>query len=192
MGQLTNRSDVEKYIGKDTDLWAVLPSYGLTSDALHKVNIVNGSAIKDFDPDKQFAFTFVGSYGYRTGDFDKEYLFESLEEAKDYLQELVNNIEVCETPAGDTVGIYKGGIVSGLVQLDNEQFDWKDYGDYQGILNRGICLSEIYKQAVAKGLIGENDTLTVFETSPLRGEIYVCGNYSAGDWVSIGKTKGYA
>lgn len=193
--RLNTLEEINAYMGNDeyscvgkTKLWAVLPSYGNNETSIHSIHIASGKSLRDFDPETNFAFEFVGSFGMRVGNINTDAVFTDLSDAQAYLQEKVNNISVSEDLSGATVGIYKGGFVSGMERINSEVFKWSDNDKY----GKSITLNEIYKQAAAIGLVKERETLTVFHTTPLNGTIYQCGNYNKGMWVEVGTTKGYA
>ena len=182
--RLTTVKKVEEYIGKSR---VFLVKNRGDSYSIERVEVLpstkgikNGFVWKYRDEDVAF----------HTGSLDHDAVFTTLEEAQKYIQEEINNTEVEENPAGYDVGIYKGGIVGGLVQLDNELFDWEIDGKFAGSVIRHISLNSIYRQAIEKGLI-TSGLLTVFYTQPMKGYIYVCGNYSAGNWHLNGTTDGY-
>lgn len=197
--KLDTLEEINTYMGNDeyscvgkTKLWAVLPSYGNNETSIHSIHIASGKSLRDFDPETNFAFEFVGSFGMRIGNINEDAVFTELKDAQEYLQKLVNETAVSEDPSGDIVGIYKGSFVQGMEQLDKDSFDWTVDCEYMGTECRHITLNEIYRQAVEKGYIKGREMLTVFHTSPLSGAIYQCGNYDKGMWVEVGTTKGYA
>ncbi len=126
------------------------------------------------------------------GYLDSDVLVTDFEETKEALQQQTNTIRVSENPAGYTVGIYKGNVVSGLTELDKEQFQWKNNESYQGIIDREISLDSIFRQAIESGWITEHEMLTVFFSMPLKGYVFACGNYKLGNWNLEGTMKGFA
>lgn len=117
------------------------------------------------------------------------HFFESEEQYKAERQSIVNSIYVCEDVSGTGVAIYKGFPTIGMTHIPNNKLDWhveKEEGCAY------LTLDEIRRQVVEKGLADEKDSLTVFEESPLDGDIFVCGNYCKGDWSRRGKLNGYA
>ena len=119
-------------------------------------------------------------------------LVTDFEEAKEALQQQTNTIKVSENPAGYTVGIYKGNVVSGLTELDKEQFQWENSEDYQGIPDREISLDSIFHQAIEAGWSTVLEMLTVFFSMPLKGYVFACGNYKLENWNLEGTMKGFA
>ena len=193
--RLNTLEEINAYMGNDeyfcigkTKLWAVLPSYGNDEKSISSIHIASGKNLRGFDPETNFAFEFVDSFGMRVGNINTDAVFTDLSDAQAYLQEKVNNISVSEDLSGAAVGIYKGGFASGMERIDNNVFKWSDNDKY----GKSITLNEIYRQAVAIGLVKEREPLTVFHTTPLSGTIYQCGNYNKGMWVEVGTTKGYA
>ena len=178
--KLKTAEDIRKYCGET--VWIT------TKDGVQEVLLKEVNQYKDTDANE----CAVG-FKYKTG--NKEHLgflccyqiYTEAEEASRGWQDDMNNTEVCISLGGDTVGIYKGAMSSGMTQLPNESFHWKDAGEDQY-----ITLADIRRQALEKGLVEDGDMMTVFQISPLEGKIYVCGNYSRNDWVLNGTTRGFA
>ena len=192
--RIETKKQVREYFGKDDTLFLVSEN-GKGGYDFSRVRIVDDERFErgnEFFYD-EFGWVFESQpLGLRSSRLADVGLFTTLEEAKAYVQECVNETTVGENPAGDSVGIYKGSMTTGLEQLDNELFDWTDDGEYMGCPNRHISLKSIYEQAVEKKLIEPRDMLTVFCVEPLSGVVYNCGNYSAGDWTQAGTLNGYA
>ena len=89
------------------------------------------------------------------------------------------------------VTIYKGWVTD-LSKIPNESFDWVSYGEEPEYEEKSLSLNDIYKQAIDRGIINPRDILTVVVDMPMKGYIYEWGNYGAGKWTLLGKTKGYA
>ena len=102
--------------------------------------------------------------------------------------ERTNEVSAASSPAS-FIAVYKGWITD-LEKIPDEMFDWiVDEDDDE---QKSLSLRDIYCQAVQKNIIKPNGSLVVIIDSPAKGYIYECGNYGAGKWTLLGKTKGYA
>ena len=97
-----------------------------------------------------------------------------------------------EATISDAAGVYGIKIIVSLgLQkriLDNNRLKWH-IRKGAGWEERYLTLKEIYRQLEAKGYSG---VIYVWEEGPLKGTIYMCGNYRQGQWVKHGTTRGYA
>lgn len=91
----------------------------------------------------------------------------------------------------DSVGV-AAVYIGGVCELQNvtDKLRWRSEDDQEyGYHAECLTLREIYEQLKE---IYPHAIITVFQNSPLNGEIYQCGNYKDGQWIEHGTTKGYA
>lgn len=70
--------------------------------------------------------------------------------------------------------------------FDKNKLKWHRHKEDR--YEKHLTLKEIYLQLKAKGY---KDIIYVWEETPLRGTIYMCGNYEEGQWVKHGVTRGF-
>lgn len=100
-----------------------------------------------------------------------------------------NDMEITKSDGVDDAGVYIGGVT----ELENitDSLAWRKVSvPEHGYYAECLTLREIYEQVSSSHNV--SPIITVFQDSPLSGEIYQCGNYEDGKWVKHGTTKGYA